>query len=229
VPHSEAGVESGTNFPDEPVFVTADNGFAPAAGVEVHEKQGHFPSAQFRGYKSDIWDGGHRVPFLVRWPERVKAGARSDALVCLGDLMATCADMLGAKLPDNAGEDSMSILPALLEPGKAVRETIVHHSINGRFAIRQGKWKLELCPGSGGWGKPTDAVATKQALPGVQLYNLANDIGETKNVQAEHPEVVARLTKLLEQQIADGRSTPGAKQKNDVRIVVVKTAASSRE
>ncbi len=207
------------------VVFTSDNGFAPAANTEALERQGHYPSAQFRGYKSDIWDGGHRVPFLVRWPARVKAGSKSDALICLGDLMATCAEVLGVKLPDNTGEDSVSILPALLDSGKAVRQTIVHHSINGRFAIRQGNWKLELCPGSGGWGKPGDAAATKQGLPGVQLYDLSNDIGERKNVQAEHPDVVARLKESLEQQIADGRSTPGAKQTNDTKIVVMKAAA----
>ncbi len=144
--------------------------------------------------------------------------------------MATCADILDAKLPDIAGEDSVSILPALLDSTRPARETLVHHSINGRFAIRQGNWKLELCPGSGGWGKPVDANAKKQGLPDVQLYDLSNDIGETKNVRTDHPEVVARLTKLLEQQIADGRSTPGARQTNDVKIVVMKTiAGASRE
>jgi arylsulfatase A len=210
------------------VIVTSDNGCAPAAGIEQMEKQGHFPSAQFRGYKADIWDGGHRIPFFVRWPGKVQPGTKSDALICLGDLMATCADILGVKLPDNAGEDSVSILPALRgDPGKALRDSIVHHSVNGRFAIRQGRWKLEMCPGSGGWGKPVDAAAAKQGLPGVQLYDLSNDIGETRNVQADHPEVVARLTKLLDQQIADGRSTPGAKQTNDARIVVTKAIAGS--
>jgi arylsulfatase A len=147
------------------VIFTADNGFAPAAGIEAHENQGHLPSTQFRGYKSDLWDGGHRVPFLVRWPGKVRPGSKSDALVCLGDLMATCAEIVGAKLPDNAGKDSVSIMPALLNPNKPVRETIVSHSINGRFAIRHGNWKLELCPGSGGWGKPVDANAKSTACP----------------------------------------------------------------
>lgn len=218
----KAGIASNTL-----IIVTSDNGFAPAAGVEAHEKQGHFPSAQFRGYKSDIWEGGHRVPFIVRWPGKVKAGSTSDALICLGDLMATCADILSVKLPDNAGEDSVSILPTLLDPGKPVREIIVSHSISGRFAIRQGQWKLELCPGSGGWGKPTDAAATKQGLSALQLYDLNTDVGETKNVAAENPEVVARLTNLLDQQIAAGRSTPGAPQTNDTRIVVMKTTAAA--
>jgi len=220
----QAGIASNTL-----IIATSDNGCSPAAGIKEMEKHGHFPSAQFRGYKSDIWDGGHRVPFLVRWPGKVKPGSQSNALICLGDLMATCADILGVKLPDNAGEDSVSILPAMLDSSKAVRATLVSHSINGRFAIRQGNWKLELCPGSGGWGKPTDPAAKKQGLPAVQLYDLSHDIGETKNVQADHPEVLEQLTKLLEQQIAGGRSTPGPQQTNDARIVVIKDAASSSD
>lgn len=204
------------------VIATSDNGCAPYIGVDALEKQGHFPSAQFRGYKSDIWDGGHRIPFITRWPGNVKPGSRNDALICLDDLMATCAEILGAKLPDNAGEDSVSFLSALRGQSGKARETIVHHSINGRFAIREGKWKLELCPGSGGWGKPGDAAAQKQGLPNVQLYNLSSDMGETKNVQAEHPDIVTHLKKLLDQQIANGRSTPGPKQTNDAKIVVEK-------
>jgi arylsulfatase A len=205
------------------VIATSDNGCAPYIGVKELEKKGHFPSAQFRGYKSDIWDGGHRLPFLVRWPGKVKPGSTTGALICLGDLMATCADILGVTLPENAGEDSVSFLPVLLgHSPKSPRATIVHHSINGRFAIREGSWKLELCPGSGGWDAPTDAAAMKEGLPAVQLYDLDKDSGETRNVEAEHVDVVERLTKRLERIIADGRSTPGAKQTNDVTIVVMK-------
>ncbi len=201
------------------MIATSDNGCSPAAGTDELEAQGHFPSARFRGYKSDIWDGGHRVPFLVRWPGRVPAGSECSQLICHNDLMATCAEIVGASLPANAGEDSVSFLPALLEkePG-ATRDSVVHHSINGRFAIRQGTWKLELCPGSGGWSKPKDAAAKKQGLPDVQLYDLSTDLGETKNLQAEHPEVVDRLKTLLKQQITEGRSTPGKRQRNDVKV-----------
>ena len=203
------------------VIATSDNGCSPAAGTAKLEAQGHFASAQFRGYKADIWDGGHRVAFLARWPDRVKAGAQCAQLICHTDLMATCVDILGAKLPDNAGEDSVSILPALLGNEIPIsREAVVHHSINGKFAVRAGNWKLELCAGSGGWGKPGDADAKKQGLPDVQLYDLSSDTGETKNVQAEYFDVVARMTKILETQIANGRSTPGAKQANDVAIAV---------
>ncbi len=202
------------------VIATSDNGCSPAANTNKLEAQGHFASAQLRGYKADIWDGGHRVAFFVRWPDRVKASSRCAQLICHTDLMATCADIVGVKLPDNAGEDSVSILPALIgKETPPLREAVVHHSINGTFAVRQANWKLELCAGSGGWGKPSDAEAKKQGLPDVQLYDLSTDIAESKNLQAEHPDVVARMTKILNQQIADGRSTPGPTQQNDVEVV----------
>jgi arylsulfatase A-like enzyme len=208
------------------VIFTSDNGCSPAAGIGELERKGHFPSAVYRGYKADIWDGGHRIPFLACWPGKIKPHSRSDQLICLTDLMATCADMLGEKLPDNAAEDSVSILPALLGLDKApLREAVVHHSINGRFAIRQGQWKLELCPGSGGWGKPTDEKAVDEGLPSVQLYNMTRDLGEQRNLSKEQPETVHRLTRLLEQYVADGRSTPGKPQKNDVKVDIWKAKA----
>ncbi len=206
---------------DTLVIFTSDNGCSPAAGTAKLEQQGHFASAQFRGYKADIWDGGHRVPFFARWPGKVKPGSQSSQLICHTDLLATCAEILGTKLPANSGEDSVSLLPALLGRDPApLREAVVHHSIHGRFAIRQGPWKLELCPGSGGWGKPGDADAKQQGLPDVQLYDLATDPGETKNLHTKHPEVVAKLSRLLEDYFANGRSTPGAKQANDVSIAI---------
>ncbi len=201
------------------VIVTSDNGCAPYIGVAELEKQGHYPSEFRRGYKSDIWDGGHRIPFIVRWPEKIKAGSRSSQLVCLVDLMATCADLLNLKLPDHAAEDSVSILPALLGTDKPpLRDAVVHHSINGSFAIRQGPWKLELCAGSGGWSVPGPGCREAKQLPPVQLYDLTQDVGERTNEYRDHPEIVAQLTTLLEKYIADGRSTPGAPQKNDAAI-----------
>ncbi len=205
------------------VIFTSDNGCSPAANIPELITHGHHPNYVFRGEKSDIWDGGHHIPFLARWPGKVKAGSTSDQVTCLTDLMATCADFLGAKVPENAGEDSVSILPALLGTAtKPLREAIVYHSIEGRFAIRQGNWKLELCPGSGGWSQPSDGAATEKGLPLVQLYDLANDLSETRNVQAEHPEIVERLTKLLEEYVANARSTPGAPLKNDVSVDIWK-------
>jgi arylsulfatase A-like enzyme len=201
------------------VIFTSDNGCSPMAGIKGLEAKGHYPSAPYRGYKADIWDGGHRVPFFVRWPGRVKAGSQSTQLVCHTDLLATCADILGAKLPDTAGEDSVSLLPALLgEDSPAGHEAVVHHSSTGKFAIRQGPWKLELCPGSGGWGVPSDAQAKKQGLPDIQLYDLSADLAEHHNVAAEHPEIAGRLIRLLERYVDDGRSTPGVRQANDTRV-----------
>jgi arylsulfatase A len=204
------------------VVFTSDNGCSPAADLPTLNRHGHEPSGPLRGHKADIWDGGHRVPFLVRWPGAVKAGARCDRTVCHTDLMATCAGLVGATLPDDAGEDSVSLLPALRGAEAPPRPAVVHHSINGRFSIREGRWKLELCAGSGGWGSPKEPEAAKQGLPAIQLYDMAADLGEKANLQEKHPDVVERLTKLLEKYVADGRSTPGAPQQNDVAVDVWK-------
>jgi arylsulfatase A-like enzyme len=205
------------------LIFTSDNGCSPAAGTKFLEEQGHFASENRRGYKADIFDGGHRIPFIVRWPAKVKAGTKSDQLVCLTDLMATCADILGAKLPDNAGEDSVSILPAL--QGKTWPRAVVHHSINGSFATREGNWKLELCADSGGWSAPRPGSKESQGLPPTQLYDMRKDIGERANEFAKYPEIVGRLTKLLEKYVADGRSTYGTRQSNDVPVEIRKKAA----
>jgi arylsulfatase A len=198
------------------VIFTSDNGCSPAAEVAQLETAGHFPSGSFRGYKADIWEGGHRVPFIVRWPRRVAAGSRSDTLVCLTDLFATCAGLVGADLPAEAAVDSFSLLPHLLQtPEGAVRESVVHHSIDGAFAIRRGQWKLALCPGSGGWAEPRDAAAREEGLPEMQLYDLSADVGEQHNIAAEQPKVVAELTELLQAAIDQGRTTPGPIQFND--------------
>ena len=197
------------------VIFTSDNGCSPAAGFPELLAKGHNPSAQFRGTKADIFEGGHRIPFLVRWPARVKPGTTSDQLICLTDLFATCAGILEQKLPDAAAVDSVSILPALTGQATApLREAVVSHSINGSFAIRQGLWKLELCADSGGWSDPKPGTPAAAKLPPVQLYDLASDIAEAHNVAAEHPEMVARLTQMLEKIVADGRSTPGPPQAN---------------
>jgi arylsulfatase A-like enzyme len=197
------------------VVFTSDNGCSPEANFEQLAAKGHHPSGRFRGHKADIFEGGHRVPFIVRWPGRVRAGATCGRLICLVDLMATCAELVGARLPDNAGEDSVSLLPALFERGtQPLREAVIHHSINGSFSIRQGPWKLALCADSGGWSIPRPGSAAARALPRVQLYDLATDPGERHNVQSQHPDVVERLTGLLERYVEQGRSIPGARQSN---------------
>ena len=201
------------------VVFTSDNGCAPYSGVPAMEKKGHFPSAQFRGYKGDIWEGGHRVPLIVRWPGVIAPGSLCTQTVGQADLMATLADILGLALPANAGEDSVSLWPLFRGHNKPIHDACVHHSSTGQFAIRQGKWKLIFCPGSGGpWTEPKDAAATAQGLPPIQLYDLEADPGERQNLQDQHPDVVARLTQLMGKLISDGRSTPGPKQHNDVVV-----------
>jgi arylsulfatase A len=204
------------------VMFASDNGFASYVGAENLEAQGHFPSAHFRGYKADAWDGGHRIPFIVRWPGVVNAGAVCDQMVCLSDLMATCADFLGTNLPCDAGEDSVSILPLLRSRDVTVREHMVHHSLFGKFAIRDGRWKLVLCPGSGGAWSLKDEDAIRAGLPPVQLYDMESDPGEQHNLEAENRVEVHRLVELLRDLVAGGRSTPGANQENDVPVDIWK-------
>ncbi|MCA8947970.1 MAG: arylsulfatase [Planctomycetes bacterium] len=211
---AEAGIANDTIF----VF-TSDNGCSPRADFDRLARFGHAPSGPFRGHKADVFEGGHRVPFVVRWPGHIAAGSRSTQTICLTDLLRTCADVLGEPLPDDAGEDSVSMLPAWLGRDEApLREATVHHSINGAFAIRQGHWKLALCPGSGGWSDPKPAAARRQHLPLMQLYDLDADPGERDNVAAAHPEIVQRLTDLLASYVTRGRSTPGAAQQNDREV-----------
>ena len=191
------------------VIFTSDNGCAPYIGVEDMNEKGHYPSYIYRGYKSDIYEGGHRVPFLVRWPGKIQAGSSSDETICLTDLLATCAGIVGAKLPSDAGEDSYDILPALLgEPRtQPIREATVSQAGDGSFTIRQGRWKLENTPSSGGYYRLTPEEARKQNLPPIQLYDLEADVGEKNNVYKEFPEVVEKLNALLEKYKQQGRST----------------------
>jgi len=143
-------------------------------------------------------------------------------LAGLIDLFRTTADVLHQTLPDDVAEDSFSLLPILRGTGAPVRTSEINHSIDGYFAIREGNWKLELCAGSGGWGAPREAQAVKEDLPNAQLYELGGDPAETHNVASAHPDVVERLTRLLEKAIADGRTAPGKPQKNDVAIKIHK-------
>ena len=197
------------------VIVTSDNGATPGADYSYLTQRGHDPSYVFRGHKADIFEGGHRVAFVARWPAVIEAGSTSNDTICHTDLTATAAAITGFTLPDNAAEDSVSILPLFKKTATgAVREATVHHSINGSFAIRQGKWKLSLCPGSGGWSIPRPAQAKKEGLPDVQLYDLLTDVAETTNLAAKHPDVVERLTALLQTYVERGRSTSGSSQAN---------------
>ena len=206
---------------DTLVLFTSDNGCAPYIGVQQMEAQGHYPSGRYRGYKSDAWDGGHRIPCIVRWPGVVSPGSATDHIVCLTDLMATVAAIVGDDLPDSAAEDSASLLPLLRGKDRAVRENVIHHSISGKFAIRDQRWKLVLCPGSGGWTKRDDEAAA-EGLPLVQLYDMASDPEERHNLESDRRDVVRTMLAELERIVAAGRSTPGETQSNDVEVDIWK-------
>jgi arylsulfatase A len=205
-----AALEDSGVADDTLVILTSDNGCAPPADIPGLQAQGHFPSGPLRGIKFDVWEGGHRVPFIVRWPGRVKPGSVNHQLVQQADLMATFAEILGEKLPDDAGEDSFSLLPLLDGGGIPVRTHAVNCSAAGVPAVRDGHWKLIL--------GPAGRDGTAKANQGIHLYNLADDLGETRNLAASMPEKVAEMKALLEKLITDGRSTPGVPQKNDVTV-----------
>lgn len=195
-------------FDNTIVIFSADNGCSPEANFKFLKQLGHHPSGIYRGHKADIFEGGHRVPLLVQWPARIPAGKTIGQTVCLTDFMATFATLTSHRLKDNEAEDSYNILPLLLKPNyqKNIREATVHHSYLGDFAIRQGKWKLILTAGSGGWSFPIKPEDVK-GLPLVQLYDLEADPGETTNLESRFPEKVVSMKGLLEQYKESGRST----------------------
>jgi arylsulfatase A-like enzyme len=187
------------------VLFTSDNGCASYIGVPAMEALGHFPSGPLRDYKASVYEGGHREPFIVRWPGQVKAGSVCTQYAHQADLMATLAEIWGVKLPDSAGEDSFSLLPLLKGSEQSVRPHGVNTACNGVPSLRRGPWKLIL---------ERDTAANTE----VQLYNLGTDLGEKKNVAGENAALVAEMRDQLEKLIVDGRSTPGPVQKNDVRV-----------
>ncbi|NQT38673.1 MAG: arylsulfatase [Planctomycetes bacterium] len=226
------------------LIVTSDHGPAAYAGntreaipgnLQQLEKKGHYSAGIYRGYKFSVYEGGLRVPFVVRWPGVVKPGTQCDRLVGLNDLMRTLADITGHALSAEQAPDSISFLPLLSDPTiEAPRESMVMQSTH-HWVIRRGPWKLALCPGSGAsgnWGgnTPVSNDAWKaaraefgrrptpddlRAAPFVQLFNLDDDPREKSNVASGHPEIVEELVKLLDQRIESGRSTPGKKLDND--------------
>jgi arylsulfatase A-like enzyme len=211
------------------LFFTSDNGpeiveIDPGAYERIRV-YGHRSMDGLRGVKRDIWEGGHRVPFLARWPSHIKPGTTSAETVCEVDLMATCANLIGAKLPSNAGEDSWNILPALLgkKSRRPIREATVLHSANGHFAIRQGDWVLIDAPTGDGAGSghhdrepdwfKSERGYTTNSFPG-ELYNLRDDVAERVNRYGEKPEMVERLKTLLEKYKMEGRSAPEVRKKS---------------
>ena len=196
------------------IVFTSDNGCSPQARFEELAEHEHYPSGLLRGHKADLFEGGHRIPLVARWPGHIQAGVTSDQLICQIDFLATAAETLGYSLPADAGEDSISFLATLRTGAASGRGYLVSHSVNGSFAIRRGPWKLLLCPDSGGWSPPRPRSKQAQGLPPMQLFNLDDDLGEQDNLVEKHPEKVRELVALLEQFVADGRSTPGPRQSN---------------
>jgi arylsulfatase A len=180
---------------DTLLIVTSDNG-APLADAETY---GHLPNGDWRGQKSDIWEGGHREPFLARWPGRIPADSSADGLMCLSDLMATVAAATGVVVPEGAGQDSVNMLGMLRgaqEPSR--RQSVVHHSGDGMFSYRSGHWKVIFGSGSGGFSEPKGQHCDIR-FPQGQLYDLASDPREECNLWDEQPQVVEELYRELKQ------------------------------
>ena len=191
------------------VIFTSDNG--PTWYETDAERFGHDSGGELRGMKADAWEAGHRMPFIIRWPKQVQAGATSGQLVCFTDLMATFADVLGAELPADAGPDSFSFLPALISKSLSPSLTPIRTQIAMKpgsaalMTFRSGDWKLITGLGSGGFSKP-NRIKPGPNDPQGQLYNLAEDLSETTNLYEKHPEIVARLTAELKKVVDNGRS-----------------------
>jgi arylsulfatase A-like enzyme len=199
----EAGVRE-----DTLLFYSSDNGsymyrrdgrdHVEDSTVQAYRPEHHTANGSWRGTKADIWEGGHRVPLLVRWPRQVPAGSSCSVPVCLVDLMATITDLLGVERPASA-EDSHSFLPLLLGKPRT-RPPIIHHSANGTFAIRDGRWKLVLSNGSGGRESP----AGKPFRRPYQLFDLEQDPGENNDQIDDHPDVARRLEAAAREIIGEG-------------------------
>jgi arylsulfatase A-like enzyme len=199
---------------DTLIMVTSDNGsymyllpegepdHVDDTGIQGYHRRNS--NAPLRGTKADVWEGGHRVPFIARWPKVVEAGSECDETICHVDLMATCAEIVGTKLPAHAGEDSFSILPLLTNGkwGARKRAPVVNHSGGGMFAIRDGKWKLVLGSGSGGRQDPRG----KRWEQPYHLFDLDADLGETTNLIDRYPEQAQRMETMMMELFAEGKS-----------------------
>jgi arylsulfatase A-like enzyme len=197
------------------VIVSSDNGPEVGTVLNMREKHEHDGARPWRGMKRDNWEGGHRVPMVARWPGRIKAGTKTGQTTCLTDLMATCAAITGARLPNDAAEDSFNILPVLLGEAKnPVRDFTLHQTMSLALAIRKGDWKYLDHKGSGGnnyaRNKNLKALVLPEKAPDApgQLYNLAKDPGEKNNLYHQHPEIVKELKAKLEEFKTSGRSAP---------------------
>jgi len=175
------------------VIISSDNGPRPVGldglkngkyGGKFSTDFGHKSAGNLRGFKASLWEGGHRVPFIVHWPKKIKSGKVSNGLICLADMMASFADLIDYSLDENMGEDSFNVLPLLLGKNKEIRESIIHQDYGGRLSVRKGSWKLV----------------------GEELYDISADLAEKKDLAAEHPQIIEELKQLLKNQIENGRT-----------------------
>jgi arylsulfatase A-like enzyme len=178
------------------VIMSSDNG-AHTSPMNLETSCGHRSNYHFRGQKSDAWDGGHRIPLIIRWPGHIQPGSESASLLVLNDMVPLAARAAGVSIPAGAAEDAVDPTPLFANPQAQIREIAVHHSINGSFAVRKNSWKLIGCKGSGGW---TTSEEQAQNMPGLQLYNLDDDIGETTNLISAYPDKVRELAAALHAQ-----------------------------
>jgi arylsulfatase A-like enzyme len=200
---------------DTLVIYTSDNGsymyrwpedqpdHVQDATIQGYHPTRHASNSIWRGTKADVWEGGHRVPFIARWPRKINPGSRCDFTICLTDFMATCAEMVGFSLPENAGEDSFSLIPLMEGKSRPTpRAPVIHHSSNGTFSLRDGKWKMVFGSGSGGREKPVGKPFEEPFF----LFDLGQDPGEAANVIERFPDIASRLTEKLETIRSSGRS-----------------------
>ena len=195
------------------VLFTSDNGSPARSGIgtfgatnTVTERYSHVPNAPWRGLKADAWEAGHRVPFVVRWDGRIKAGSVSDRTICLTDVFATISELVGFAMPDDAGEDSFSLVPLLLGEGAYRRRLTVHHSLSGLFAVRKAGWKLILGDGSGGFSSPRGQIIEGNEDGPMQLYLLDEDPRERRNLVALRQDKKTELLNDLARVQRSGRS-----------------------
>ena len=194
-------------FADNTLVIFASDNGANWIPEEI-EQYNHRANGPWRGQKADIHEGGHRIPFLVRWPGHVAAGVVRDELLCLTDIEASLAGVLGVELPNDAAEDSFDQSPVWLGTSIAApRTAIVNHSNGGMFSIRQNNWKLILGLGSGGFTQPGNGEPEPGGPLG-QLYDLTADPAETTNLYSDNPGKVDELSALLERYQTEGRSRP---------------------
>lgn len=195
-----AGIEKNTL-----VIFTSDNGATGQDGTNMSGamnallKYGHNPNTPFRGMKTDLWEGGHHVPFIARWPNVIHPGSSSSQTICHTDMMATVADILQKDIPAGEGIDSYSLLPLFKARNKHEysRPFTIHHSSEGFFAIRKEQWKLIMTGNSGGGLIPSKPELINGIEAPIQLYDLKQDPLEQKNVYLDYPEKVEELRKLL--------------------------------